>query len=425
MGALISLSAARLQRAQTTSSRVTLQGDVMIHGVVDDDFRPVADQLAKQLKSSEGDSRGPGGAAVCIYHRGVKVVDIWAGTRNLRGDPWQSDTMALSFSTTKGVMATLIHALVDRGVIDYDDRISKLWPEFAAAGKREITLRQVLSHQAGLHPIRPLIDHGERMLDWDYMTSALAASTPVKNGGKRTGYHGITYGWLVGEIVRRATGLSLADAVRTILSEPLSLDGLYIGAPRSERDRLAALISPKPYVHTVRNRVGYWMLRGFCAMLGLDPSRTQDALLPKGGLDIFFSNRVLDAEIPAFNGVFTARSLARMYAMLAGNGELEGTRFLSEETIRRATQIQSRTLDAVVGFPMRWRLGYHLVGTNRGVLPNAFGHFGYGGSGAWADPDRNLSLAMTLNRVAGTPFGDMRMIRMGGIAAKCAERRTR
>ena len=140
---------------------------------------------------------------------------------------------------------------------------------------------------------------------------------------------------------------------------------------------------------------------------------------------MYFSDRMLDAEVPAMNGVFTARSLARMYAMLAGGGQLDGKRFLSEETLRRATQVQSRGLDAVVGFPMRWRLGYHLVGTSRGILPNAFGHFGYGGSGAWADPDRNLSLAMTLNRVAGTPFGDMRMVRMGGIVSKCAERRSR
>jgi CubicO group peptidase (beta-lactamase class C family) len=390
----------------------------MIRGYVHDDFRPVADQLAKQLRAA-----GSGGAAVCVYHRGLRVVDCWAGTRNGQGDPWEASTMALSFSTTKGVMATLVHTLVDRGLLDYDDPVAKYWPEFAQAGKERITVRQILSHQAGLYPIRTLIDHADRMLDWEFMAAALAASTPVCEPGSRSGYHGITYGWLVGELVRRVTNLSLADAVRTILSEPLGLDGLYIGAPPHERDRLAVLLAPAPRVPTLLSRIGYWILRGLCALLGLDPVRTRDALLPLGGHEVFFSARVLDAEIPAFNGVFTARSLARMYAMLASGGELDGTRFISSDTIRRATQVQSRRLDAIVGFPMRWRLGYHLVGTDRGILPNAFGHFGYGGSGAWADPDRNLAVAMTLNRVAGTPFGDMRMVRIGGIAARCAERR--
>jgi CubicO group peptidase (beta-lactamase class C family) len=111
-----------------------------------------------------------------------------------------------------------------------------------------------------------------------------------------------------------------------------------------------------------------------------------------------------------------------MYAMLANGGELDGTRVLSAETVRRATEIQTRALDAVVGFPMRWRLGYHLVATTRGVLPHAFGHFGYGGSGAWGDPVRKLAVAMTLNRVAGTPFGDMRLLQISAIAARCADR---
>jgi CubicO group peptidase (beta-lactamase class C family) len=166
-----------------------------------------------------------------------------------------------------------------------------------------------------------------------------------------------------------------------------------------------------------------WLVRAACVFFHLDPALAKEALLPRGCRDLYFSDRILDAEIPAMNGVFTARSLARIYAMLAGGGVLGGARFLSEETLRRATRIQSYRVDAVVGFPMRWRLGYHLVGTNRGVLRHGFGHFGYGGSGAWGDPERNLSLAMTLNRVAGTPFGDMRMLRMGGVATRCADAR--
>jgi CubicO group peptidase (beta-lactamase class C family) len=395
---------------------------IVIQGFVQEDFRPVAEQLQKQLE--EGAEASAGGAAVCVYHEGERVVDIWAGAKAPDLE-WESDTLALSFSTTKGVMATMVHTLVDRGLLDYDDPVAKHWPEFAQAGKEAITVRQILSHQAGLYPIRSLIDHADRMLDWDHMTSALAAAKPVRKPGSRSGYHGITYGWLVGELIRRVTKTSLKEAMTTLLIEPLELDGFFLGAPAEARARLATLIQPTFKPPTLWSRVKAWFLRVLCIVLGLDPTLVKEALLPRGCKEIFFSERMLDAEVPAMNGVFTARSLARMYAMLAGGGLLEGKRFLSEKTLRRATQVHSRWLDAVVGFPMRWRLGYHLVGTSRGILPNAFGHFGYGGSGAWADPDRKLSLAMTLNRVAGTPFGDMRMVTMGGIVAKCAEKRAR
>ena len=390
----------------------------VIQGFVQKDFLPVAALLEKQLRAA-----GAGGAAVCVFHRGERVVDIWAGSRSPSVD-WESDTVVLSFSTTKGVMATMVHALVDRGLLDYDDPVAKYWPEFAQGGKGSITVRQILSHQAGLYPIRSLIDHADRMLDWDYMTNVLAAATPTCEPGK-PGYHGITYGWLVGELIRRVTKTSLKEAMQTLLIEPLALDGVFLGAPDEARGRLAALIKPTFKPPTIWTRVAGWALLVVCKVLGLDPTVAKEALLPRGCRETFFSEGMLGAEVPAMNGVFTARSLARMYAMLAGGGVLEGKRFISEATLHRATQVQSRRLDAVVGFPMRWRLGYHLVGTSRGILPHAFGHFGYGGSGAWADPDRNLSLAMTLNRVAGTPFGDMRMVRMGGVVAKCAEARSK
>jgi CubicO group peptidase (beta-lactamase class C family) len=391
---------------------------IVIRGFVQEDFQPVADQLEKQLLHA-----GTGGAAVCVYHRGERVVDIWAGAKSPSAD-WESDTIAMSFSTTKGVMATMVHTLVDRGLLDYDDPVAKYWPEFAQEGKGEITVRQILSHQAGLHSIRSLIDHADRMLDWDYMTGVLAGARATREAG-HPGYHGITYGWLVGELIRRVTGGSLTEAMQTLLIEPLALDGVFLGAPGEARGRLATLIKPTFKPPTFWTRVRGWALRALCVVFGLDPALAKEALLPHGSREMYFSDRMLDAEVPAMNGVFTARSLARMYAMLAGGGQIDGKRFLSEETLRRATQVQSRGLDAVVGFPMRWRLGYHLVGTSRGILPNAFGHFGYGGSGAWADPDRDLSLAMTLNRVAGTPFGDMRMVKMGGVVSKCAERRAR
>ena len=135
---------------------------------------------------------------------------------------------------------------------------------------------------------------------------------------------------------------------------------------------------------------------------------------------LYASSAVLDGPIPAVNGCFTARSLARMYAALAGGGVLDGERFLSTETLRRATEIQGSGIDIVVGFPMHWRLGYHLAATTKGIIPNGFGHFGYGGSGGWADPDNDLAVAFVCNRVAGTPFGDLRFLRVGAQARAAA-----
>lgn len=379
----------------------------------------MADQLEKQLEPLRA-----GGAAVCIYHRDECVVDAWGGARNRGGQPWQSDTLAMSYSTTKGVVATIVLALVDRGLLDYDDPVAKYWPEFAQEGKERITIRHLLSHQAGLHGVRTFVDCADRMLDWDFMTRRLAAARPAFPPGTRPGYHGLTFGWLVGELIRRVTGGTVNDALRTLLVPALALDGAFIGAPLEVRPRLAELLraeaGPVSGVSLVSSTLG----RAAWSLFGMDRSHLKDALLPQGSRELYASPRLLDAEVPALNGFFTARSLARMYAALAQGGELQGTRVFSEATIRRATEIQSHKLDAVVGFPMRWRLGYHTVGTNRGILPNAFGHFGYGGSGAWGDPDRRLAVAMTLNRVAGTPFGDMRMARVGGVAARCAERRT-
>jgi CubicO group peptidase (beta-lactamase class C family) len=392
----------------------------MTAGYVHRDFLAIGDWLQKLT-----DVPGGGGAAVCVYHRGECVVDAWAGQKNETGAPWQGDTLAMSYSTTKGVLATMMMALVDQERLDYDDRVAQHWPAFAQADKANITIRQLLSHEAGLHPMRSLIDHADRMLDWRFMTERLAEARPAFEPGSRPGYHGLTFGWLVGEVVRRATNATVNESLQTLLARPLALDGAFIGAPYEVRSRVADLTISEERTKSPWPSIPPRIIDGAWRMVGIDRKDLRDALLPHGARELFRSQRLYDAEVPALNGFFTARSLARMYAMLAEGGELDGTRFVSKSTLARATQIQSRKLDAVVGFPMRWRLGYHLVGTNRGILPSAFGHFGYGGSGAWADPERRLAVALTVNRVAGTPFGDMRMARLGGIAVRSAEQRTR
>ena len=396
-----------------------------LRGYVHPDFQRVADVLRGQLK-------GEGGAALCVYHRGEPVVDCWGGSRDESGQAWQADTLSLSYSTTKGIASTLLHVLVDRGALDYDDPVARYWPGFAKGGKGEITLRQLLCHEAGLYDVRSMVDHARRMLDWAYMIEALEDAVPVHVPGEAHGYHAFTYGWLVGEVIQRVSGTSFEAFLDETLRRPLGLDGLYVGLPDSERPRAAGLL-----VAGVLQRDGDGMerlesyARGLNRVLRLvgapiDLERMAAALVPVGVEDLDMNApEFLSACIPAANGMFTARSLARVYACLANDGELEGHRVLGRSTLWRATEIQNRGIGQVIPLPMHWRLGYHRVPALGVRAPNAFGHFGFGGSGAWADPDRNLGVAMTLNSGVGTPFGDTRMVRIASAVLRCVDRRSR
>jgi CubicO group peptidase (beta-lactamase class C family) len=391
-----------------------------LHGYVHPDFWPVARALGRQLRRGRH-----GGAAVCVYHRGEKVVDLWGGARDAAGNPWLADTMSVSFSTTKGVTATALHILVDRGRLDYDDPVAKYWPEFAQAGKERITVRQLLCHQAGLYGISGLVDGAERMRDWGYMTGALAAAAPALPPGSASAYHGITYGWLVGEVVQRVADRPFAEVVQREIAAPLELDGLYIGAPAAAAGRAAALLVPdagRQRMADLGVRLARVQRLLGCMRVRYDLRRISEALMAPGMMDFRWdAPETLAASIPAANGLFTARALARMYAALGGAAN--GTRLISERTLARATEVQSRGIDLVVPFPMHWRLGFHRAATSAGTPPRAFGHYGFGGSGAWVDPDRQLAVAMVLNSGIGTPFGDLRTFRIGGAVLRCAKRR--
>lgn len=400
-----------------------------LEGFIHPDFKSVEGILRDHLKNHAG------GAAACVYHHGEKVVDLWGGYVNEDGDLWQQNTLAPSFSTTKGVVATLLHIFADRGLIDYDERVSTYWPEFGQAGKEDITVRHVLAHQSGLYHIRQMIDHADRMLDWKHMIEAIEKTPPAHRPGERTGYHGLTFGFLAGEIIQRVSGKKFSQLVQTELARPLGLDGLFIGVPRKDIGRSAQLIFPQSTRNLARTQLGSRLEKGAARLsrllrwLGMDSDLTTffDALAPRGVSDFDFgSPESLAVAIPAANGAFTARSLAHMYAVLANGGELNGVRLLSEETLKKATTIQRPTgKNSVIPFDMRWRLGYHGVLTTRGIPRQAFGHFGFGGSGAWADPTRNLSVALIVNSGLGSPFGDTRTVRLGGTTLAAATRRDR
>jgi CubicO group peptidase (beta-lactamase class C family) len=382
----------------------------VVQGKADRRFRPLIQRFANMFgRPSQG------GGALAVYWRGHPVVDVWTGYADSKGQrAWEQDTAAMSFSTTKGVVSTVVHRLVDRGLLDYDEPLAAYWPAFDVADKRHITLRLLLTHQAGLHKIRGLLPTADEVLDHATVTELLSGQAP---GGPRrggSGYHGFTFGWLLAGLVKQVTGFGLREAVDVELAKPLDLDGFWIGAPAAERERVAQLFPPLPKL------LGYDRIGGL-AERSKFTRYFAESLLLDGFERLLFDDpdrRILDTEMPAANGVFTARALAKMYSALATDGTVDGVEVLSPATVHEAGRVQVRTRDYVLGLPMRWRLGYHQAFTTGLPAWKAFGHFGYGGSGAWADPETEMSVAFVTNRMGSvtTPVGDVRLPRLGAAA---------
>lgn len=347
-----------------------------------------------------------GGGALCVYREGVPVLDLWTGPRDpSTGAPWERDTMGMAWSTTKGVASTVLHMLADRGQLDYDATVGSYWAEFNAAGKENTTIRQVLSMEAGLYDIRHLIDDPFQMLDHDAMAAALAAATPSYPPGQANAYHALTYGWLVGEIVRRITGHTLGTFVQTEIAVPLRLDGCYIGTPDSELARVAARPTLKPEPKALRRAAK--IVDPLSTRAGFSPARVAAAFLPRRGYEVIPTTEFLTAEIPAANGVFTARSLARIYAALGSDDGLDGVRLWTTETRRRASRTQNDRRDRIIPLRMRWLLGYHRPFPVKKASLNSFGFYGAYGSGAYADPDRGLAVGFVVREARGIPLAKL------------------
>lgn len=399
----------------------------MLHGYVHPDFARVADVFTRQLPDPK-----PGGAALTVYHRGQVVVDIWGGTQDKQGTPWAQDSLALSYSTTKGIASTLLHLLANRGLINYDQPVADYWPAFGQNGKAQITVRQLLCHEAGLYHLREMISDSQEMNDWDHMLEIMERAEPCHTPGRGNGYHGLTYGWLIGGVIEKATGQRFGDLLKSELADPLQLDGCYIGMPESELHRAAKLIrpDPKPASATPKPKqprkpsLQARLIENALAMTGFDTDTTSLALMPKGiGRYDWNSPEVLMACNPSAGGMFTARSLAKIYAMLANHGKFEGKTYLNWQTFSALAELQSTRRGAVIPVPMRWRLGYHRVFTTGPRTPHAFGHFGFGGSGAWCDPSRALAVGYTVNSGSGSPFGDLRLWQLNSSIIRAAEAR--
>jgi len=396
-------------------------------------FRTLAETFYQRTAASEG------GGALAVYQDGVKVVDVWAGKRDPSGAPWVERTPSLSFSTTKGVASIALHRCVDQGRIAYDAPVARYWPEFAQAGKGDITVRHVLCHEAGLYDVRGLLGDAHELLDWERVVSALAAARPAHAPGRYNAYHALTYGYLVGELVRRVSGVPLRDYVQRELAEPLSLDHLHLGAP-PEAIAEAARYFPLPEGERMQQRMrgaarggeaGKRSLRSQLQRAGvlalrragvpLDQERFARALIPRGAVGFDWSaDATLAACNPSAGGLFTARALARLYGALAVGGTLDGVQVLSAATLKQATALQNRRLDGVLLLPMHWRLGFHSIASKRGFHRGAFGHYGFRGSGAFADPRRRMAVAYVTNCGGGSPIGDGRIFEFAAIAARSA-----
>jgi len=334
--------------------------------------------VRKLLDSLVGD--GPEvGLQACAYLGGKQVINCWSGVADPEsGQQVDGRSMFTVFSCSKGVTATCIHMLADRGKLDYDDPICKYWPEFAAKGKEKATIRHALTHRVGVPQTPP----GVAITDWEGMTKGLAEEAPRWEPGTKSGYHGSTYGWILGEVLRRIDGRHIQQFLQEEVCRPLGIDSMYFGVPAAEEHRVGRLIDGPPLPEDAT-------ARRYLRNIMVSPQ--------------FNTSAVRQAELPAHGGIMSAAAIARHYAMLAQGGELDGTRLLSPERVRIASELQFDGVDVTLEQPVRRGLGYALGGLAGGGMdavsgrPNAFGHSGLGGALGFADPEREFAFGITKN----------------------------
>lgn len=358
-----------------------------IDGFVAPGFEPVREAFAKNFRHGES------GAACCVLLDGEPVVDLVGGPADhTTGRPWTPDTVVGVFSTTKGATAVCANLLVERGRLDPDAPVADYWPEFAANGKRAVLVRHVLSHSAGLPVVEGDFTLGSA-LAWDPVVEQLATQAPRWEPGTQVGYHMRTYGWLVGELVRRVDGRSLGRFFAEEVAAPLHLD-FWIGLPEAFEPRVARLIPPpEPEDPEVRELMAAVMAPG--TLMG-------DALTGPAGLfrydEMWNSRAVHAAELPSSNGIASARAVAQMYASLVG--PVDGVQTLGTEAVARATDVQIEGTDVVIGAPMRYGLGFSLGNAlTSAAAATAFGHSGAGGSLGFADPARRIGFGYVMTRM--------------------------
>ena len=358
-----------------------------IQGQFDDRFRPVLERFVANF--SEGLETG---AAASVMEQGRVVVDLWGGfaDRNCRR-PWERDTIVNMMSVSKVASAVCIHMLIARGLLDPDEPVARYWPEFAQAGKEKLPLRYVLDHRSGLAIVTQR--KAGAITDWTWMTQALARQAPVWPPGEVAAYHGLTQGFMLGEVLRQATGQSLGRFFRKQVAEPLGLD-YHIGLEPTEEARCAEFIPDA-------------LIKGFRTANRPDPLPQEAYVWAQLADDEDFNTPGWRrAEIPSANGHGTARAVARLYAALVNGGELDGVRLMSAATVKRMTAEQHNLTEVLRGRAYHQAAGV-LLNTppyvDMGPNPRAFGHHGSGGAIGLGDPDAGIAFAYGMNRMHADP----------------------
>jgi len=361
-----------------------------IHGTCDDRFAHVSDVLSSNLDA--GHDRG---ASVAVFVAGEPVVDIWGGFVDAEKTvPWEKDTIINVWSTTKTMVALCSLILSDRGELDFHAPVAKYWPEFAAAGKADIQVRHLLSHTSGLSGwSEPMTI--EDLYDWEKATALLAAQEPWWVPGTASGYHALTQGYLVGEVVRRITGQTIGTFFAHEVAGPLGAD-FHIGTPASCDDRVVPVVPPPALTAEL--------------LAGIDPAGPAARTLGNPPLDAAVSYEVpwRRAEIPAANGHGNARSVAAVQSVLACGGEANGVRLLSEKGCDAVFDEQANGADLVLGVELRFGMGFGLSGELMPIGPRACFWGGWGGSLVIIDLDTKLVVTYVMNRMEAGLVGDLR-----------------
>jgi CubicO group peptidase (beta-lactamase class C family) len=372
----------------------------VVSGTVAPGYEPVREAFLANF-----DTRSEIGAALSLYRHGREVVHLWGGFADpTTGRAWREDTLQVVFSTTKSVPAACAHLLAQRGQLDLNAPVAEYWPEFAAAGKGIIPVRWLLSHQAGL----PVLDRPVPLaeaLAWEPVVAALAAQRPAWQPGTAHGYHGLTYGWLVGEVVRRVSGRTLGTYFADEIGKPLGLD-FWIGLPAAEAHRVARIVDQPVAPPTTAGVVPEALREVLAAYTDPTSLVVRSMMVTDPPLDLA-DPRTWAAEIPAVNGICTASSLARFYAGLIG--EVDGVRILDATTLAAATREQASGVDRVLMVPTRPALGFGLpLPEQPWWSPTAFGFPGHGGSLGYADPASGIAFGYVMNGLRVTMAPDPR-----------------
>lgn len=373
-----------------------------VDGIVESGFEGVRDAFERNFVE-----HGDVGAGFSLHVEGRKVVDLWGGVADQATDrPYDESTLQLVFSTTKGATAACANLLMQRGLLDIDAPVVTYWPEFGAGGKEKVPVRWLLCHKAGLPVIDKHVSRAEA-LAWDPVIDALSVQEPVWEPGTAHGYHALTFGWLVGEVIRRIDGRSLGTFFADEIAQPLGLE-FWIGLPEAQEHRVAPLVGglvPDPAEIPAEMRAMFEQFMG-------PDSLTGRALALNGAFDgdCWNDREVHAAEIGAANGITNARSLSRFYAGLIGSlPDAPAAPLFTKEQVDAARETQTEGNDRLLMFETTFGLGYFtasLFAPYGGA--GSFGHSGAGGSMGFADPENQIAAGYVMNRMAQNLSGDPR-----------------